>query len=210
MTTQSNTKTRYSDFELEEFKAVIETKLAKAREQLDDLQEQMMEMTDNNSDEHGGDWIDDSSYNSTMEMLNTMAIRQRMHIRDLENALVRIRNKTYGVCVISGELIDKKRLMAVPTTTKSLLSKNIEQQKINEKMLGKPTIQPYIKTDSPKIFSRIISKSNPKAAQNKQEDFSELEDDFEDDFDDNLDVEDDNDINLDELPDEDSSSEYDL
>jgi RNA polymerase-binding transcription factor DksA len=122
----SSTVVRYSDAELEEFKQVIMEKYEKAKEQLRSLQEQILDITENSSDEHGGDWVDDSSINNEVEMLNNMAIRQRMYLKELENALIRIRNKSYGICTITGKLIDKKRLMAVPTTTKSLEGKASE------------------------------------------------------------------------------------
>lgn len=118
---------RYSDTELEEFRVLIQGKLDTAREQLEQLQSQIFEITENSDDEYGSDWMDDSSINNEIEILNDMAIRQRKYIQDLENALVRIKNKTYGICVVSGELIDKKRLLAVPTTTKSIAAKNAEQ-----------------------------------------------------------------------------------
>lgn len=114
---------RYSDAELEEFRQLLEKKLSQSEEQLASLQEQILEITENSEDEYGSDWMDDSSINDNIEMLNDMAIRQRIYIQDLKNALIRIRNKTYGICVITGELIDPKRLRAVPTTTKSLQAK---------------------------------------------------------------------------------------
>jgi len=120
---------RYSDTELEEFRVLIQGKLDQARTQLEQLQSQIFEITENSDDEYGSDWMDDSSINNEIEILNDMAIRQRKYIQDLENALVRIKNKTYGICVVSGELIDKKRLLAVPTTTKSIAAKHAEQTK---------------------------------------------------------------------------------
>lgn len=127
----SNFTVKYKDAELQEFKEVIEKKLAKFQEQLNALQAQILETTENSGDEHGVDWVDDSTFNNHMEMLNNMAIRQRKYIQDLKNALIRIENKTYGVCVITGNLIDKKRLMAVPTTTKSLEAKHDIQRRAN-------------------------------------------------------------------------------
>lgn len=115
---------RYSDAELAEFRALIEEKLAKAQKNLDNLQNQIIDTTENNEDGHGGDWIDDSSVNSEVEMLNNMAIRQRKYLRELENALIRIHNKSFGICIVTGELIDKRRLLAVPTTTKSMAAKS--------------------------------------------------------------------------------------
>lgn len=179
---ENNQAGRYSDVDLEEFREIIETKLARAKKHLNELQEQIVEITENTSDEHGGDWVDDSSINNDVEMLNNMAIRQRMHIQDLENALVRIKNKTYGICVITGELIDKRRLLAVPTTTKSLAAKVSEQQPQTEKK-AKPVIEkpvdrkPVEKQPQPKrIITTVIRKSSPVKKKPV-----ELEDDFEDD-----------------------------
>ena len=120
----SNNQSRYSDAELEEFKAIIDKKLGKAQEELSYYEEQILEITANSGDDHGGDWMDDSNTNNDMEFLNDMAIRQRKLIQDLENALVRIRNKSYGICVVTGELIDKRRLMVQPIATKSVAVKN--------------------------------------------------------------------------------------
>ena len=120
---------RYTDTELEEFRMLIQTKLDNTKSQLEQLQSQIFEITENSDDEYGSDWMDDSSINNEIEILNDMAIRQRKYTLDLENALVRIKNKTYGICVVTGELIDKKRLLAVPTTTKSMVAKNAEQVK---------------------------------------------------------------------------------
>ncbi len=125
--TVPNTKTRYADTELAEFKAVIDEKLVVARQELNYLQEQIVEMNENNADIQGSDWFDDSSIHAEVELLNNMAIRQRQFIQNLDNALVRIENKSYGICSINGTLIDKKRLMLVPHATKSIEAKHIEQ-----------------------------------------------------------------------------------
>ena len=125
MSDKSSTQiNRYSDTELEEFKAIIEKKLLKAQEELKYYEEQILEITANSGDDHGGDWMDDSNTNNDMEFLNDMAIRQRKLSQDLENALVRIRNKSYGICVVTGELIDKRRLLVQPIATKSVAVKN--------------------------------------------------------------------------------------
>lgn len=136
---------RYSDAELEEFRVVVEKKLELATEQLESLKEQILEMSEKTGDDHGGDWVDDSSINNDMEMLNNMAIRQKKYVQDLNNALLRINNKAYGICVITGELIDKRRLMAVPTTTKSLSAKTDIRRKDEERMTHRITDNPYVK-----------------------------------------------------------------
>ncbi len=137
MDKHSTTVFRYSDTELAEFGAIIEKKLATAKEELDYLQEQILEITANTGDEHGGDWMDDSNINNDMEFLNNMAIRQRKYIQDLENANIRIENRTYGVCTVTGKLIDKRRLLAVPTATKSLEGKTQPPEKGVKKTAGK-------------------------------------------------------------------------
>lgn len=119
----TNNTLRYTDQELAVFKEIIDTKLLQAKTQLEQMQGQIVEATQNSSDAHGADWMDDSSMNAELDMLNNMAIRQRKYIKELENAAIRIKNKVYGICMITGELIDKRRLTAVPTTTKSLAAK---------------------------------------------------------------------------------------
>lgn len=177
-----NEVVRYSDAELDEFKVLIETKLERASTHLSGLQEQILEITENTSDEHGGDWVDDSSINNDVEMLNNMAIRQRMYIQDLENALVRIKNKTYGICSITGQLIDKRRLLAVPTTTKSLAAKVAEQVPAPEKKerveIEKPVVEKKPVEKKPvekRITTTIIRKSSP--GKKKSVDIEDLEDD---------------------------------
>lgn len=162
----ANTVVRYSDAELEEFKSLIESKLERAQTQLNSLQEQILEIAENSSDDHGVDWMDDSSTGSDVEMLNNMAIRQRRYIQDLQNALIRIRNKVYGVCTITGELIDKKRLRAVPTTTKSLAAKiqpPVSTRSLNKAEEEEEEDQPKPKAQKPaknKVITRVIRKSS--------------------------------------------------
>ncbi|MFZ4560312.1 MAG: TraR/DksA family transcriptional regulator [Saprospiraceae bacterium] len=185
---EHNEVIRYSDAELEEFRVLIESKLEKAEKHLAELQEQILEITENTSDEHGGDWVDDSSINNDVEMLNNMAIRQRMHIQDLDNALVRIKNKTYGICSVSGQLIDKRRLLAVPTTTKSLAAKVAEQAAPpveKKESADLPVVEerkpaPQEKTTPQKrIITTVIRKSGAKKKpQVELEDFEEVDDDL--------------------------------
>jgi len=145
----SNNTLRYSDKDLASFKEIIDVKLAKAKAQLSQMQTQIVEATQNSSDAHGADWMDDSSMNAELNMLSTMAIRQRKYLKELENALIRIRNKMYGICTITGKLIDKRRLMAVPTTTKSVAAKN----EISRNKPGKKT-----RFSRRKVGRQIISK----------------------------------------------------
>ncbi len=147
------TSNRYSEEDLNEFKALIEKKTEKTQRQLTSLEEQLADTAESKDSE--GDWMDDSSNNADIEMLEVMANRQRKHLIDLQNALQRIYNKSYGICVISGELIDKRRLMAVPTTTKSLAAKMDNGRKPVKKAY-KPEAKPS--TNGPKIISKIIRK----------------------------------------------------
>jgi RNA polymerase-binding protein DksA len=122
----NNMKTRYSDEELMEFKKVIDEKLESTKRELEDIEQQMMELRDNMADEQGGDWFDDSSIHTEIEFLTKMAERQKQFIQNLEMALVRIKNKSYGICIVTGELIDKQRLLLVPHATKSVKAKESE------------------------------------------------------------------------------------
>ena len=137
--------TRYSDEDLAEFQAIIEKKIEQTEQQLESLKEQIREISENTSDEHGGDWVDDSSISADIEMLNNMALRQQKYLRDLNNAMLRIKNKVYGICVVTRELIDKRRLLAVPTTTKSLTAKTDIRRKEEERMTHRITDNPYVK-----------------------------------------------------------------
>jgi len=118
-------KTRYSDSELQEFKDLILQKLEDARRELSNLQAQL-----NSSNEHGTDdtastfkVLEDGSDTLAKEEAGQLAARQRKFIEQLENALIRIENKTYGVCRVTGKLIPKERLRAVPHTTQSIEAK---------------------------------------------------------------------------------------
>ncbi|MFM2190862.1 MAG: hypothetical protein RL491_1248 [Bacteroidota bacterium] len=118
-------KTRYSDSELQEFKDLILQKLEDARRELTNLQSQL-----NSSNEHGTDdtantfkVLEDGSDTLAKEEAGQLAARQRKFIEQLENALIRIENKTYGVCRVTGKLIPKERLRAVPHTTQSIEAK---------------------------------------------------------------------------------------
>jgi DnaK suppressor protein len=120
----ATTTVRYSDEELNEFKSLIQEKLVSARQEVVFIREQMLEINENSSNQQSGDWTDESSSHTEMEMLNNMLARQQQFIRNLENALIRIQNKTYGICTITGTLIDKNRLRLVPHATKSVEGKN--------------------------------------------------------------------------------------
>ena len=145
---------RYGEVELMEFKIHVEKKVAKTEKQLASLKEQLADAADAKDNE--GDWMDDSSTTTDIEVLEMMTNRQRKHLMDLQNALQRIHNKSYGICSISGKLIDKRRLLAVPTTTKSLTAK-IGNGDSASKRISRPSVTSPLKAKkTPKIISRII------------------------------------------------------
>ena len=162
---------RYSDEELALFKIRIEQKLEKASSDLAFLMEQVQDITDAKEDD--GDLMDDVSYNNDLEMLYTMVNRHQRHIRDLENALLRIRNKSYGICMVTGELIDKRRLMAVLTTTKSLAAKMVSAEAPKA-----PRLRPRPITNGKVTEKRIVTKAPVKNPLLKTEEFFDEEDDF--------------------------------
>jgi DnaK suppressor protein len=113
---------RYSDVELKEFKGIIDVKLQKAREQLSNLKGSLDSHTD--SQEGNKSWnLEEGSDTSEMEYLMNQISRQNKFIRDLEMALVRIENRTYGICRATGKLISKERLRIVPHATLSIDAK---------------------------------------------------------------------------------------
>lgn len=114
---------RYSDEDLAEFKALIEDKLAKGEEELASRLAQLTELSENAHGQQSGDWTDESTNHAEMELLNNIVVRQQTFVQNLRNALLRIQNKTYGICTITGQLIDKKRLLLVPHATKSVEGK---------------------------------------------------------------------------------------
>lgn len=122
-TTQNNVpQMRYSDEDLKEFKELIDGKLVTAREELKNLKEAL----DNHTESQAGNkaWnMEEGTDTSEMEYLMNQISRQHQYIRNLELALVRIENKTYGICRVTGRLIPKERLRVVPHATMSLEAK---------------------------------------------------------------------------------------
>ena len=112
-------KKRYSDEELEEFRAIINEKLAVARKSYNDMMRQLTYKDSNDvmDTSPGYKAVEDGSVMQAKEELVTMAQRQQKFIRSLEAALVRIENKTYGIDRYTGELIPKERVRAVPHGT---------------------------------------------------------------------------------------------
>jgi len=145
-------KTRYSDQDLIEFKETIDKKLIEAREQLEHFREQLTELN-NSGDENRAGTFDDGASNWQREHLNKLASRQQRFIRDLEHALIRIKNKTYGVCSITGKLIGKERLSLVPHATKSVEGKT---QGGTKKVIRKKSV--FSEKGQPKkIINKVIS-----------------------------------------------------
>jgi RNA polymerase-binding transcription factor DksA len=120
-----NEKSRYSDSELIEFKEIITKKLTSAREELQLLTETLSNPNNNGTDDTAGTFkvLEDGSATLEKEHVNQLAVRQRKFIDQLEAALIRIKNKTYGICRETGKIIPKERLRAVPHTTLSMEAK---------------------------------------------------------------------------------------
>lgn len=130
MAAKNVNKTRYSDIELKEFEAIILSKLGKANNELKHLKNSLSRSNDTGTDSTSGSIkvLEDGADSIEKENLSQLATRQQKFITNLENALVRIKNGTYGICIKTGKLIGKKRLRAVPHTTLSIEAK-LEQSK---------------------------------------------------------------------------------
>jgi RNA polymerase-binding transcription factor DksA len=126
----SQDKTRYTDEELKEFQVLINRKLEKAREEYKILKETLNRNNDEGTDATSGGntkVLEDGAETAEKENLSQLAARQQKYITNLENALVRIKNGTYGICSVTGKLISKERLIAVPHTTQSIEAKLMQQ-----------------------------------------------------------------------------------
>ena len=122
-------KTKYSDAELQEFKTLIEDKIQKARLDLDLLRSSYMNDGNNGTEDTAPTFkaFEEGSETMSKEANTQLAIRQEKFIRDLKNALIRIENKTYGICRVTGKLINKKRLFLVPHATLSIEAKKMQK-----------------------------------------------------------------------------------
>ena len=122
-------KTRFSDAELEEFRALLNDKIKKATEQLELIQSSYKNDSNNGTDDTSPTFkaFDEGSEVMSKEANSQLAIRQEKFLRDLKNALVRIENKTYGICRVTGKLINKERLKLVPHATLSIEAKNLQK-----------------------------------------------------------------------------------
>ncbi len=170
--------TRYSDMDLQEFKLLIERKLERAERKLAFYQEQITEINENREADHA-DISDESNLFGNLEMLTNFLNNQRKEIQEFQLALKRIEKKTFGICEVTGKLIDKRRLLALPGTTKSLEGIQLEEQQEAEKLKKKnrPASGNRDKASSPKVISKIV-KAPSKPKQVKPEEAFDF-DDFE-------------------------------
>ena len=124
----ADVKTRYNDAELEAFRTLIKEKIVTAQEQLELMKSAYRNDSNNGTDDTSPTFkaFDEGSETMSKESNSALAIRQEKFIRDLKNALIRIENKTYGVCRVTGKLIIKKRLELVPHATLSIEAKNMQ------------------------------------------------------------------------------------
>lgn len=120
---------RYSDADLAEFKMLITAKIDKAQADLELIKSAYMNDLNNGTDDTSPTFkaFEEGSETMSKEANAQLAIRQEKFIRDLRNALVRIENKTYGICKVTGKLIDKERLKLVPHATMSIEAKNLQR-----------------------------------------------------------------------------------
>jgi RNA polymerase-binding transcription factor len=116
---------RYSDVDLKEFEELINSKIETAENELKILKNSLSRSGDSGTDATSATSkvLEDGADTAEKENLNQLAARQQKFINNLDNALVRIKNGTYGVCRETGKLISKERLKAVPHTTLSIEAK---------------------------------------------------------------------------------------
>ncbi|OYQ36649.1 molecular chaperone DnaK [Flavobacterium cyanobacteriorum] len=120
---------RYSDADLAEFKELITKKIEKAKADLELIKSAYMNDLNNGTDDTSPTFkaFEEGSETMSKEANSALAIRQEKFIRDLKNALIRIENKTYGICKVTGKLISKERLKLVPHATMSIEAKNMQR-----------------------------------------------------------------------------------
>ena len=120
---------KYGDTDLQEFKVVIQAKIDKAERDLMLIRESFINNQNNGTDDTSPTFkaFEEGAETLSKEQNAILAGRQEKFVRDLKNALIRIQNKTYGVCRVTGKLIPKERLMAVPHATLSIEAKNMQR-----------------------------------------------------------------------------------
>jgi DnaK suppressor protein len=121
-------KVRFNDKELLEFKTLVKAKIAKAKVQLELIESSYRNDSDNGTNDTSPTFksFDEGSEVMSKETSSQLAIRQEKFIRDLNNALIRIENKTYGICRVTKKLINPERLKLVPHATLSIEAKNMQ------------------------------------------------------------------------------------
>lgn len=126
---ENNNTNRYSDKDLEEFRTIVQEKIKKAEHDLELIQSAYMNDHNNGTEDTSPTFkaFEEGSATMSKEANSALAIRQEKFIRDLKNALIRIENKTYGVCRVTGKLINKERLKLVPHATLSIEAKNMQK-----------------------------------------------------------------------------------
>ena len=124
-------KSRYSDEELAEFKELILSKLVLANREYDQMMAVLMNTEGNDVHDTSPTFkvLEEGSTTQNKEELTTLAVRQQKFINGLQMALMRIENKTYGICRVTGKLIPKERLRAVPHATLSIEAKQMKNRK---------------------------------------------------------------------------------
>ena len=122
-------KNKYNDKELNHFKVLIEEKIEKAKKDLELLKSTYMNDGNNGTDDTSPTFkaFEEGSETMSKEANTQLALRQEKFIRDLKSALIRIENKTYGICRVTGKLIKKERLTLVPHATLSIEAKNMQR-----------------------------------------------------------------------------------
>lgn len=122
-------KMRFSDADLAEFKELIQAKIEKAQADLDLIKSAYMNDLNNGTDDTSPTFkaFEEGSETMSKEANSQLAIRQEKFLRDLKNALFRVENKTYGICRVTGKLINKERLKLVPHATMSIEAKNMQR-----------------------------------------------------------------------------------
>lgn len=122
-------KNKYSDKELNQFKVLIEEKIEKAKKDLKLLKSTYMNDGNNGTDDTSPTFkaFEEGSETMSKEANTQLALRQEKFIRDLKSALIRIENKTYGICRVTGKLIKKERLTLVPHATLSIEAKKMQR-----------------------------------------------------------------------------------
>lgn len=185
----NESKNRYSDEELEEFRVMIVQKIAEANNQLEQLREQLTDLNESDETSKAGTFEDGAS-NWQREHINKLAARQQSFIRDLEYALIRIHNKSYGICSVTGKLIDKKRLQLVPHATKTVEGKESMNDENRQRRLSSNPSEKKLNQPK-KVITKVLTTPNSKKrnTDNLDSEFDDLDDLDENEL--NLDMEDD-------------------